>query len=272
MSGLDTQLLAANKVVLLLNGNVGKNIAEDLKRRTKGSVLVLEHGKPLSDLDGSSVDVVISHTSEPAIHTSDVLSTIISKLKPKGSLVLYEPLQGRNFSASEDLASRLLLSGFIDTKISSSGDNLEILSLKPEWEVGSSQKLGGIKKRTINNAAATWSTESPQETELIDEDSLLNESDRYAKPATTADDCEVGKKGKKACKNCTCGRAEEEESTAPKTKITLEMLENPGVNSSCGSCGLGDAFRCGGCPYRGLPAFKVGERITIPSSFLEDDI
>lgn len=77
------------------------------------------------------------------------------------------------------------------------------------------------------------------------------------------DDCEVGKT-KKACKNCTCGRAESE--NVPKKKLTIQMLENP-VNTGCGSCALGDAFRCGGCPYSGLPSFKPGERIVLPSDF-----
>jgi len=272
MSNLDSQLLSASKVVLLLSGNVSPKIAEEVKTKTKGNVLVLEHGKSLADLESASVDVVISYTSDPATHTSDLLATIISKLKPSGGLALYEPLQGRNFSASEDLASRLLLSGFIDTKVASSGDNAEIYSLKPEWEVGSSQKVGIKKTGNGNPTAGAWAVPPTQDTELIDEDSLLNEGDRYAKPATTRDDCEVGKTGKKACKDCTCGRAEEEANGVPKKKITLEMLENPGTTSSCGSCGLGDAFRCGGCPYRGLPAFKVGEKITIPDSFLDDDI
>jgi len=30
-------------------------------------------------------------------------------------------------------------------------------------------------------------------------------------------------------------------------------------------CGLGDAFRCAGCPYRGLPAFEMGKKIELVS-------
>lgn len=44
------------------------------------------------------------------------------------------------------------------------------------------------------------------------------------------DDCEVGASGRKACKNCTCGRADAE---AKPVKLTQEMLDNP--VSSCGN-------------------------------------
>ena len=47
------------------------------------------------------------------------------------------------------------------------------------------------------------------------------------------------------------------------------MLDDPQTN--CGSCSLGDAFRCGGCPYRGLPAFEPGKKITLPEDFLMAD-
>ncbi|KAI7993830.1 hypothetical protein LOK49_LG11G01192 [Camellia lanceoleosa] len=72
--------------------------------------------------------------------------------------------------------------------------------------------------------------------DLIDEDSLLTEEDLKKPQLPPIGDCEVGST-RKACKNCTCGRAEEEE-----------------------KCGLGDAFRCGTCPYRGLPPFKLGDK------------
>ncbi len=47
-----------------------------------------------------------------------------------------------------------------------------------------------------------------------------------------ADDCDVGKTGKKACKNCSCGRAEMEEQGV---KVTADMLDNP--QSACGNVG-----------------------------------
>ena len=105
----------------------------------------------------------------------------------------------------------------------------------------------------------------------IDEDDLLaggeDNNGMLAPPPTidvearakaAADDCG----GRKACDDCTCGRAEQE---------AVENKNNaPPPKSSCGNCTKGDAFRCAGCPYLGKPAFKDGEEHLVLD--LTDDV
>ena len=53
-----------------------------------------------------------------------------------------------------------------------------------------------------------WKISADDGDDLMDEDSLLNEEELKPVPKG-ADDCELAE-GRKACKNCSCGRAEAE--------------------------------------------------------------
>eukprot|EP00210_Caulerpa_lentillifera_P006097 g5825.t1 len=118
---------------------------------------------------------------------------------------------------------------------------------KPDWDVGAKSTLSTSAKWTVN-----------PDDEILDDDEFLTEEDQKPPPIL-----EGGKQPvKKACDNCTCGRAEGKEPV----KLTQEMLENP--VTSCGS----DAYRCATCPYRGLPAFEPGKKIELPEDFLISDI
>lgn len=86
-------------------------------------------------------------------------------------------------------------------------------------------------------------------------------------------------KRRRACKDCTCGlskKIENEEAgkraDADKALDSMKLGQDDlaevdftvqGKVGSCGSCALGDAFRCDGCPYIGLPAFKPGEEVRL---------
>jgi anamorsin len=152
---------------------------------------------------------------------------------------------------------------------------------------------------------AVWTLSSPS-TPSIDADSLLTTADRE-RPVPVCGPAKSGAPRRK-CKGCTCELADlvEEETTQDKIVVldgsegggALEVSEQERLliaaknsskaTSSCGSCYLGDAFRCASCPYIGefpvpypcaslnclcnigLPAFRPGERVQI--NFGMDDI
>jgi len=132
-----------------------------------------------------------------------------------------------------------LFAGF--TNITVAGN--QVRATKPDWNVG---------------AAAKAQTQ-------VDEAALLA-------AAPVPESVGEGKGGcstkPRACANCSCGRKElEDKHGAEEAK---KMLEGGAVRSACGNCGLGDAYRCAGCPYRGQPAFKPGDKVTLDTD--ADDV
>lgn len=116
-------------------------------------------------------------------------------------------------------------------------------------------------------------------TPTIDESTLLTKEDLERPTLVQRPDCDV-KRTRRACKDCSCGLREilldEKEQddlveagfaaqpnatagnastdgatpAATTTKKPARKIKS-GVTSSCGNCYLGDAFRCGSCPYLG---------------------
>lgn len=150
-----------------------------------------------------------------------------------------------------------------------------VAGTRPSWSQGAKQaiKLGNKSSSAAAPPPPTsaWKVAADDDGDLIDEDDLLT-ADDLKRPAPTSanDDCEVGANGaRKACKNCSCGRAEMEAGTAPVKVMTEDDLAN--ASSACGNCYLGDAFRCASCPYKGLPPFKPGEKIALGGDSLTAD-
>lgn len=180
--------------------------------------------------------------------TIDELALMLSEL-PLGASVTY-----KNFSNPKDARLDLLVAGFINV------ENNEDGSLKAEKPVYSPGTFTILLKESIQD-----------DVDILDDDEILAKSTvdvpETCPPITSWNPAPNAPK-KRACKNCSCGLAElEKMESAEKVVINTNNSK-----SSCGSCYLGDAFRCAGCPYRGIPAFKPGEQITLSNDLLQDDI
>ncbi|XP_026316885.1 anamorsin homolog [Hyposmocoma kahamanoa] len=204
----------------------------------ENSDMITESSRPIS-----TFDVVLSNWLSPNAvqHTDSLLAIIVKLLKPSGKLVLKD---------EKDLVTTLKLNGFVN--VTKELDGVYVAE-KPKFEVGSKASL------KLGNKPAVWKIDDTIEaawtgandTETIDADQLLDEDDLKKPDKESLRVCATTGK-RKACADCSCGLAEElagEKKDAPK--------------SSCGSCYLGDAFRCATCPYLGMPAFKPGEKVKL---------
>jgi len=216
---------------------------------------------------------------EATLHSSEqlspeTLSAFFDALKPGGRLGVFVKGGGEQDSSSamiqKEVSKRLTLEGFEDVVVSEqtsvSGTRAtKVSGRKPKWERGVTFSLGEKKtKKTLVSKASAWEEDDDDRDEMIDEDALLTEKDK-AKP--TAEGEGVGwPPTRKPCKDCTCGRKEEEEmkenATPASSVVKMDLENDPNdetFKSACGNCALGDAFRCAGCPYLGQPAFKEND-------------
>jgi len=250
---------------------------------------IVDNAASLAPLHFTSIYIALGSSDYTSLlpQLSYFLSILFSSLAPLGKLHVLHVEENIVPKLSADLTA----SGY---ELLSSPDSLLILAQRPPAPSPAAVSLRS--RRPLNPAkksskAAVWtlssSTPSPG---TIDASTLLTPEDRV-RPIPT---CELPAadggvvRRKRACKGCTCGLAElEAEETSKSPVIVLDAhadneggtiremsasdleklkvaAQNAGkATSSCGSCFLGDAFRCAGCPYLGLPAFEPGQKVVI---------
>ncbi|CAG8893702.1 unnamed protein product [Penicillium egyptiacum] len=230
----------------------------------------------LTDTDGTRRSEALQ------LLTRNVYTTLVPAMKAGAKL----QTQDSALNASE--AMEAVLAGLVQ-----SDNGFE----KPNFEPSAAVPLKfGLKKKNKptptafpsvpTGFAAPMGIDSPasnhdrdEDDELINEDTLLSEED-LTRPIMPPPECQpkTGRR-RRACKDCTCGladklEAEDKERRANADKeLNVMKLDTGDLNEldftvegktgSCGSCALGDAFRCDGCPYMGLPAFKPGQEVQI---------
>lgn len=263
---MESLVEAGQRVLLVWSGVIDqeklKHVAENLQKTVGSSGKVAVENAERLKMAGhsqSSFDAALSGIVGTPSHSDELLEQLLTLLRPGGQLIVRD-------ARHDTAARRLTLAGF-----TSSAAREELggycSARKPDFEVGSSAPLKlNLPAAAPSSAAAVWTLSGQDalddDLDLLDEDELLDDEDKQKPDPASLRVCGTTGK-KKACKDCSCGLAED--LAAGKQPATKS------VTSSCGSCNLGDAFRCASCPYLGMPAFKSGEKIQLSQRQLNVD-
>ena len=163
-------------------------------------------------------------------------------------------------SPLDQMQSLAKMNGFSNVQLNA-GEGV-LVATKPVFKAGGTS-LKNRKKAAAapaeTNANPWGNLQTNGEAALINEDTLMKEDGLNQVTE------KFGKEGDrimpgKPCDNCTCGRKELLEGKE------IKKLETGQVESSCGKCYLGDAFRCASCPYLGKPAFEPGQKVKLTNA------
>ncbi|RHY28691.1 hypothetical protein DYB32_005770 [Aphanomyces invadans] len=173
-------------------------------------------------------------------------ATLHRVLQPGGNLEAYLRVEG-NEANKNAVLMQLIMQGFLNSNVDIDGNGIHARAQKSGFVEGAS---AAVKFIPVQKPKWTVLADEDDEGDIVDEDDLLDDED----VVMSRDDCGPGKDGKKKrrCKDCTCGRKDEDDQPIVSEAELKQMVSN------CGNCYKGDAFRCGGCPFLGQPAFKPG--------------
>ncbi|KAG2180122.1 hypothetical protein INT43_003910 [Umbelopsis isabellina] len=273
----------SNLVFPSVSSHTAQALSQYLKALKPGGQIYLSEPVVIGDLSNTSCPITRKESDIISmLKLAGFVDVTVESSAPVSDEALHEFFKAWGVAKRVDQAV---------SRLSGKFGTVTIVAKKPAYEVGKKFALNFKKtpaKAEDKKKVWTIAMSDDADAELEDEDLLLDEEDKV-KPnketLTRPDDCELTDGRRKACKNCTCGRADmmdEEDST---NVVTLDMMDEaeddeivevdptPKKVGGCGSCALGDAFRCSTCPYLGMPAFQEGERVTISSGmFASDDI
>ncbi|KAM0333255.1 hypothetical protein ACHAQA_001915 [Verticillium albo-atrum] len=249
----------------------------------------------LSDADGSRAE-----STPLLLHDRTLFGQVVEALRPGGQLRAQDGGSAGPLTQDQAIAREAVLNGLVaDASGALSkpdyGDAGEGVSLGLKFR---KNKKTAAPSVPVSTAPPVQSTPAgvgfvnldddfgDDDDDLIDEDTLLTEED-LLRPVNIPPECapKAGKR-RRACKDCSCGLAEKlaAEDAAKRAdadaklsaihkqpadvKLAADDLAEvdftvQGKVGSCGNCALGDAFRCDGCPYVGLPPFKPGEEVRL---------